>query len=166
MEWDVAVVGAGPAGLSAAMAAAAAGARTIVLERAEHPRYKTCGGGLIGASLAAVDGGVWVPARDQIHEVTFTLNGKREFTRTDERPLLAMVMREEFDEALRDQAAAKGAVIRQRSMVREISQNGDYAQARLADGTDIRARVIVGADAPSLTGWAWDRCRLFMIPVT
>jgi hypothetical protein len=24
--------------------------RTIVFERAEHPRYKTCGGGLIGAS--------------------------------------------------------------------------------------------------------------------
>ena len=50
-EWDVAVVGGGPAGLAAASAAAAAGARTIVLERAEHPRYKTCGGGLIGASV-------------------------------------------------------------------------------------------------------------------
>ncbi|HTU07772.1 MAG TPA: FAD-dependent oxidoreductase, partial [Trebonia sp.] len=57
-EWDVAVVGGGPAGLTAASVAAAAGARTIVVERAEHPRYKTCGGGLIGASLAAVGGQV------------------------------------------------------------------------------------------------------------
>src|SRR5580700_6290678 len=62
--WDVAVVGAGPAGLAAASAAAAAGARTIVLERAEHPRYKTCGGGLIGASRAAAGGLIDVPARD------------------------------------------------------------------------------------------------------
>ena len=47
------MIGAGPAGLAAASASAATGARTVVLERAEHPRYKTCGGGLIGASLAA-----------------------------------------------------------------------------------------------------------------
>ena len=53
--------GAGPAGLAAASAAAAAGARTIVLERAEHPRYKTCGGGLIGASRAAAGGLIDVP---------------------------------------------------------------------------------------------------------
>jgi flavin-dependent dehydrogenase len=55
-NWDVAIIGAGPAGLAAAHAAATGGARTIVLERAEHPRYKTCGGGLIGASLAVADG--------------------------------------------------------------------------------------------------------------
>ena len=64
-EWDVAVVGAGPAGLTAALAAAAAGARTLVIERAEHPRYKTCGGGLIGTSLAAAARHIEVPARDQ-----------------------------------------------------------------------------------------------------
>ena len=65
-EWDVAVVGAGPAGLAAASAAAAAGARTIVFERAEHPRYKTCGGGLIGASLVAAGPEVHWAARDRI----------------------------------------------------------------------------------------------------
>ena len=54
--WDVIVVGGGPAGLAAAHAAASAGASTLVLEKAEHPRYKTCGGGLIGTSLSAVPG--------------------------------------------------------------------------------------------------------------
>ena len=52
-EWDVAVIGAGPAGLTAALAAAAPRrADPVVIERAAHPRYKTCGGGLIGSSLA------------------------------------------------------------------------------------------------------------------
>ena len=58
-EWDVAVVGGGPAGLAAASASAAAGARTIVLERAEHPRYKTCGGGLLGVSDRMADLDDW-----------------------------------------------------------------------------------------------------------
>jgi flavin-dependent dehydrogenase len=74
--WDVAIVGGGPAGLSAARAAAASGARTIVLERAEHPRYKTCGGGLIGTSLEYASQYIDVPAENSISSLTFTLNGR------------------------------------------------------------------------------------------
>ncbi|MFX8653215.1 FAD-dependent oxidoreductase, partial [Acinetobacter baumannii] len=45
--WDVIVVGAGPAGSSAARCAAAGGASTLLVDRATFPRYKTCGGGLL-----------------------------------------------------------------------------------------------------------------------
>lgn len=145
-EWDVAVIGAGPAGLAAASAAAAAGARTIVLERAEHPRYKTCGGGLIGASRTAAGGLIEVPARDEIRAVTITLRGGHEFTRAESEPLLAMVLREEFDAALLHRAAENGAVIRQRAQVRGVGQAGGHATARLADGTEVTARTIIGAD--------------------
>lgn len=142
------MVGAGPAGLAAAAAAAAAGARTVVLERAEHPRYKTCGGGLVGASLAAVGGQMAVPARDQIRSVTFTLRGGRELTRSDPEPLLAMVTRAEFDAALARRARQQGAVLRQ-ALVRAVDQAGDSASARLADGSSVTARVIIGADGSS-----------------
>src|ERR1035438_1312579 len=148
-EWDVAVIGAGPAGLAAASAAASAGARTIVFERAEHPRYKTCGGGLIGASLAAVGRQVDWPARDRIDTATFTLDGQRSFTRQHEEPILAMVLREEFDDALRHRAVELGATLRQRCAVRAISQEGDGAQLRLADGSTVSAQVVVGADGSS-----------------
>jgi geranylgeranyl reductase family protein len=148
-EWDVAVIGGGPAGLSAALAAAAAGARTVVVERAAHPRYKTCGGGLIGASLAAAGGQIEVPTRDTVHAVTATLNGRRQFTRCSPDPLLAMVSREEFDDALRQAAASAGVTLRQRAPVRGVGQQDGQAWARLADGTVLRARTLVGADGSS-----------------
>jgi geranylgeranyl reductase family protein len=148
-EWDVAVIGAGPAGLAAASAAAAAGARTIVLERAQHPRYKTCGGGLIGASSAAAGGLIDVPARDAILRATITLRGGQEYTRVHAEPLLAMVVRDEFDAALLKRAQENGAQVRQRAQVRTVDQADGHAIARLADGTEVTARVVIGADGSS-----------------
>lgn len=145
-EWDVAVVGAGPAGLSAAAAAARAGARTVVLERAVHPRYKTCGGGLIGTSLAALDPDLPLTCRERIGAATFTLNGSREFTRRSDDVLLDMVLREEFDDVLRQAAVQAGAAVRQRAFVRLVGEEAGVAVARLADGTEVRAKTLVGAD--------------------
>lgn len=147
--WDVAVIGAGPAGLAAASAAAAAGAQTIVLERAEHPRYKTCGGGLIGASRAAAGGLIDVPARDEIRSATVTLRGGQEYTRSHSEPLLAMIVRDEFDAALLKRAEENGAHVRQRAQVRAIEQADGRATARLGDGTEVTAQVIIGADGSS-----------------
>jgi geranylgeranyl reductase family protein len=148
-EWDVAVVGGGPAGLAAASASAATGARTVVLERAEHPRYKTCGGGLLGVSQAAVAGQIALPVRDEVRSATFTLRGGSEFSRSNAEPLLAMVVRDEFDAALLGRAEEAGAVVRQRVQVRAIDQADGHATARLADGTAVTATVIIGADGSS-----------------
>ncbi|MBQ0901240.1 geranylgeranyl reductase family protein [Micromonospora sp. U21] len=147
--WDLVVVGAGPAGLSAAHAAARAGVRTLVVERAEHPRYKTCGGGLIGTSLAAVRDRIEVPAHDRVTRVTFTRDGRREFTRRHDSPVVTMVRREEFDDRLRAAAVAAGAQVRQRVPVRAIEQDPEVVRLRLADGTSLAARAVIGADGSS-----------------
>ena len=145
-SWDVAVVGGGPAGLSAAYAAATAGARTIVLERAEHPRYKTCGGGLLGSSFGIAAPRIRVPSRDTIEAITFTRDGRRAFTRRSGRPLLTMVRRAEFDHAWCDAALAAGATVRQHAQVRGIAQDDHAATVTLADGTELTAKVVIGAD--------------------
>ncbi|MCZ7374402.1 geranylgeranyl reductase family protein [Micromonospora sp. WMMC250] len=147
--WDLVVVGAGPAGLSAAHAAARAGVSTLVVERAVHPRYKTCGGGLIGTSLAAVEGLIEVPAHDWVDTVTFTREGRREFTRQHDSPVVTMVRREEFDDRLRAAAVAAGAHVRERVAVRGIEQDPEGVRLRLADGTTIAARTVIGADGSS-----------------
>ena len=45
--YDVAVIGAGPAGCAAATALATRGLTVVLLEKAVLPRYKTCGGGIL-----------------------------------------------------------------------------------------------------------------------
>lgn len=140
------MVGGGPAGLSAAHAAAGTGARTIVLERAEHPRYKTCGGGLIGASMTVAGPRIAVPTRDTIHAVTFTRDGRLPFTRRSPGPVLTLVRREEFDHAWHAAAVAAGATVRQNAQVRGISQDGETVRVALADGTSVTARAVIGAD--------------------
>ncbi len=74
--FDVIVVGAGPAGGSAARAAAAAGARVCVLERSSMPRYKTCGGGLVGLSTDHVGIDLAGLVRATVSSLTMTLDGR------------------------------------------------------------------------------------------
>src|SRR5271166_2838768 len=42
-EFDIAIVGAGPAGSSAAITAARFGAKIVIFESGEFPRHKVCG---------------------------------------------------------------------------------------------------------------------------
>jgi geranylgeranyl reductase family protein len=141
-EYDVAVVGAGPAGSSAARAAAAAGARVVVLDRAAFPRYKTCGGGLIGPSLAALPGRP--PVRASITQVSLSLAGRRRRTRTVDEPCLQMVTRAELDAWLLQQATDAGAEVRAPCRVLSVSDD-------VVDTTDgpLRAQVVVAADGTS-----------------
>ncbi|NVM01470.1 MAG: NAD(P)/FAD-dependent oxidoreductase [Candidatus Helarchaeota archaeon] len=44
--WDIAIVGSGPAGSTAAMTLAKAGFKTVLIEKDKLPRYKVCGGAI------------------------------------------------------------------------------------------------------------------------
>ncbi|MFJ7156344.1 geranylgeranyl reductase family protein [Streptomyces sp. NPDC101118] len=150
--WDVVVVGAGPAGASAAHAAAVAGRRVLLLEKAELPRYKTCGGGIIGPSRDALPPGFVLPFKDRINAVTFSLNGKLTRTRRSRHMLFGLVNRPEFDAGLVAAAEKAGAQVRTGCAVARVEQHGPDVPDRrtvavhLADGEIVLARSVVGAD--------------------
>ncbi|MFD7341413.1 geranylgeranyl reductase family protein [Streptomyces violascens] len=150
--WDVVVVGAGPAGASAAYAAAAAGRKVLLLEKAELPRYKTCGGGIIGPSRDALPPGFELPLQDRVHAVTFSLNGKLTRTRRSKKMLFGLINRPEFDAGLVAIAEKEGAVIRTGVTVSKVEQHGSAVPDRrtvavvLSDGETVLARAVVGAD--------------------
>ena len=162
--WDVVVVGAGPAGSSAALAAVRAGARTLILDRAVFPRYKTCGGGLVGATLAALPRDLRCRCARRSTRRRSRSAWRPQATRRARVPLLAMVNRAEFDEALLRHAERAGAVVREGVAVTGVREDADGVRV-LTRGGVVRARRVVGADgsASRLPGtsaygpvrWTW-----------
>jgi geranylgeranyl reductase family protein len=157
--WDVLVVGAGPAGSTAARAAAASGATVLLLDRSPFPRYKTCGGGLLGESLRLIPERAHATIESRVADSLVTSHFRRPFRLRQPEPYLAMVRRIEFDQALVDAARDAGVRFVDGVAVREITQPGDAVTAsdagspaseplvtvRTTGGT-VRARVVVGAD--------------------
>lgn len=143
--YDVVVVGAGPAGSRAAHAAAKAGARTLLLDRAAFPRYKTCGGGLIGPTLASLPDGFDVPVQQRITRASFTLRGKSYFEKTAGNRILSLVNRADFDAALVDAAVGVGAQVRTGVTVTAVRECDEIVTLTTSAGP-VRARAVVGAD--------------------
>ncbi|MFI9770288.1 geranylgeranyl reductase family protein [Streptomyces sp. NPDC052415] len=144
--WDVIVIGAGPAGATAARVSAAHGLQTLLLERAAIPRYKTCGGGLIGASLAALPPGLPVRTYDTARHFTFAHNGHKERTLTSKHPTCAMVYRSELDQALTEAAAAAGATVQDTTALTHLDQHDHTVTVRTNRGETLHARAVIGAD--------------------
>jgi geranylgeranyl reductase family protein len=145
--WDVVVVGAGPCGASAARVAAEAGCRVLLLERAAIPRYKTCGGGLIGCSQEFLPSGLEVAVHDEIEAVTFGMRGRRQRTMSSSGAArLKMVFRDELDAALTRVAAEAGATVLDRTPVLAVEDEDGTVAVRTGTGELVRARALVGAD--------------------
>jgi len=144
-EFDVVVVGAGPAGSAIAIHLARGGARVLLAEKARFPRDKPCGGGLTGRAVRALP----VPVDDVVEHVvdTFELRlryGPR-FERRGAEPMILMTQRRRLDAHLAEHAAAAGADLRDGSRVESLEVTADGVEATVG-GHRVAAGVLVGAD--------------------
>jgi geranylgeranyl reductase family protein len=152
--WDVIVIGAGPAGSSAARVAAEGGASVLLIDRARFPRYKTCGGGLIGISIDHVPESVLSTVEQRVRSVRFSLRGRSAKSHRTDQPFLALVQRERFDSALVEAAVAAGVSFVDGVVVKSLTEltGSDGGADPVLIETDrgrLRARVVVGADGTS-----------------
>ena len=141
-EFDVAVVGAGPAGAAAAVAARRAGARVLLLDRADFPRDKPCGDGIAAEAVAVLAGlgvhGV-TDGHPPIERLRLVAPGGSAVARPLPRPAHT-VPRRIFDERLVRAAVEAGCDLR-RHTVRRIRDDGG-----VVIDDRYRAKVLIGAD--------------------
>jgi geranylgeranyl reductase family protein len=156
--YDVAVLGAGPAGAVAAWHLARAGARVILLERASLPRYKTCGGGLIGRALAAlpVDVSPLVERRSEAVDLHVADAGVRVRCAQPD-ALVTLAMRAVLDHRLACAAGEAGAELAAPCPVTAVEPGQDRVTLATPRGR-IAARFVVAADgatglAARAAGW-------------
>jgi len=160
--FDVAIVGAGPAGSAAACVLAEAGVKSIVFERGAYPGAKNVSGGVLyGHDLARiipdfadtncplqrniVESRVWYLSEDGGYSVSY-----RDRAFFEERKLNAFtVARASFDRWFARQAEQKGALIVSGTVVTDLLRDDRGAVVGVRtdrpDG-DVRARVVLLAD--------------------
>ena len=155
METEVVIVGAGPAGSTAARELAARGVDVLMLERAKFPRDKPCGGGvtircdnLLPFSLDPV-------IEDVITGAVIQIRDGKAVTRDADAPITYMTQRRYLDRFLVEQAQAEGAEFQDGRRVDHIEQTPDGFEVRVANGAPngdrnggdvIHARAVLGAD--------------------
>lgn len=149
-SYDILVVGAGPAGSTAAKLLADAGYHTLLVDKARFPRHKTCASWinrlaferfpyLRGHEAELVD--------STFYGVTFfdeTLARRAPWT--ERRPSGYLSLRSKFDNGLKDIAVAAGAEFKEGSGVAACAPAGDRVTLRLENGEEYTGRAVVGAD--------------------
>ena len=141
--YDAIVVGAGPAGSSAAHTLAQGGARVLLLEKARIPRYKPCGGGITERARKASPLVAGFPVETAASTVVVSY-GKQRVNCTLPAPV-GMVMRDRFDAYLAGQAVKAGAELRDSSAVTALDLEASSIAVH-AGGDIARSSYLVGAD--------------------
>jgi geranylgeranyl reductase family protein len=140
-HFDVAVVGAGPAGSTTAYRLARARARVLLIDKVRFPRDKPCGGGLTMRAVRQLPVSVEPVVEDRITRARCRLKYGPVMERSSEQVLCLMTQRRRLDAFLVEQAAAAGADFRDGLRVEVESDR----RIRI-DGQSVSVGAVVGAD--------------------
>ncbi len=146
MKYDVIVVGAGPAGATAAAVLAEQGLSVLLLDKAAFPRDKPCGGGLPTRVIQQFPHIQKYIDSYCYGSTTYSSSFTYTFSIIREKPLLFMVNRSVFDVGLIQFAQKKGAVFLPEKKVVDIKIFSDKALVVSENQETFEASVVVGCD--------------------
>ena len=153
--FDCIIVGAGPAGASAAYHLAKKGHSVLVIDKAAFPRYKPCGGGVSPAIAQLFDFDFTSVISSTVSKVKYTwkMDDPLEVELKNVTPMW-MVRRDEFDNFLIQKATAQGVELKDNLEVTGVSLQGDTWQVSTSTGT-FEAKYLIAADGgdSKVAGW-------------
>lgn len=162
---DVVVVGAGPAGASAAIVLARSGQRVILADRARFPRDKCCGDGITGAALPRLRDLGLDPTKvaswrgvDRTVFVSPSGRGVPLSTSSSRGAVLAIATRADLDAALVDVARAEGVRVIEEARLESATVSADAVSVEFERAGTLRAPYVIAADG------AWSPTRRALEP--
>ncbi len=139
------MIGAGPAGSTAARRAAQLGLSTLLLEKERMPRNKLCGGGVTPKVLKLLDFNLpdeiieSAPTSARIHV------GPHCFNFHSSKPLVYMTSREKFDTHLARKAAEAGAEVKDGAPVQNLARHSGSIEVQTNQG-GFESLTVIGCD--------------------
>jgi len=146
MMFDCIVVGAGPAGASAAYHLAKRGHSVLILEKDALPRYKPCSGGVSPAIAQWFEFDFSPAIALKVNNIRYTWKLEDPVdAHLETREPMWMVRRDVFDHFLVQQAQNQGATLQDSTEVTGITWQGDHWQVNTSNGV-LTGRYLVAAD--------------------
>jgi flavin-dependent dehydrogenase len=155
-QYDLTVIGGGPAGTAAAITAARAGAKVLLLERGRFPRHKVCGEFVSAESLGLLStllGPAHALLADDVRiaQARIFLDGRILSTRIT--PPAASIARFDLDEALWKSAIHSGVQAQEQTTVQQImarqitvQQSADVGPFRITTSAgECATRAVINA---------------------
>jgi len=143
--YDAIVVGAGPAGAILAYLLGKSGLKVLLLEKANLPRYKTCGGGLTYKAIRDLPFDVHSTVEVEAAGGIITYHGQQWLRTEVEQPFAWLVMRDRFDHFLVQQAVNAGVELMDGVQVTGVEEEPHCILVRTTRGA-FRASLLAGAD--------------------
>ena len=145
MRYDVIVVGAGPGGSTAARECAERGLSVLLLDKAEFPRDKPCGGAVTIRAAELLPFSLTDVVERTLSGMHLTLRRSRGVSRHSSENLVYMTQRSRFDAFLVEQALNAGVELQERAAVRAVDRHASHVVVRTGDGS-YEGSTLVAAD--------------------
>jgi geranylgeranyl reductase family protein len=147
MNYDVVVIGAGPAGATAAKFLAEKDVKVLLVDKSTFPRDKPCGGAIpirtlkrfpyISEDLASsysYGGSVY----------SSSLRNRIQVQKND--PIAAFIVRKDFDYSLVRHALKSGVVFKDGVSVTDIKILNDNVSVKFANDESVESQLVIGSD--------------------
>lgn len=144
-KYDIIVVGAGPAGATAAERCAQKGLRTLILDKFRLPRYKPCGGGITKKALALLNNSL---PNDLVEGECFNVqikHGSSNITIARKTPQITLISRQKFDYHLVCKAIEAGSDLIDENAVIAVAVLDSCVRIKCKSGT-FQCDLVIGAD--------------------